>query len=271
MKFSVILFFVFFLFSCFWNTEIKEKESKLPPQKPEKIDYQTWALTLSWNTSTGMEIEMISTGKITQKELEFSMTPSSEEKSLNEVSDDVSITKYVNDKIHYTKINYIPDDLDAISWKYISDTKWNQTLRKEANLYLQELSKAFYEEFQVRLKIVSAYRSYNYQVGIKQRGCSDTFCAKAGYSEHQSGLAFDMFETTSQDEFLAKKDLKKYFEWMKENAHLYGFHNSYQKGKEVDGYAIEPWHWRYLWVDFATQLQEKNMTYAEYYQLYWQK
>jgi len=250
MKFLYIVFFIIFLTSCVLNIK---KEEKISQEEPRQIEILTNNIYSS-----------------TPKELEFTITHMPDDKYVSEI-DDESITKYVNDTIHYTNIQYTPDDLEKITGKYILDTKWNQTLRKEANLYLQELSKAFYEKFQVKLKIVSAYRSYNYQVGIKKWGCSDLFCAKAGYSEHQSGLAFDMFEATSQKEFLSKQDLKKYFEWMQENAHKYGFHNSYQKGKEIDGYAIEPWHWRYLWIDFATELQEKNMTYAEYYKLYWQK
>jgi D-alanyl-D-alanine carboxypeptidase len=192
-----------------------------------------------------------------------------ENKVLN--NDDSSITKFVNDKIHFTKIDYSPDDLVSIKWEYIIDTKWNQLLRNEANEYLQKMSLDFYKEFKVKLKIVSAYRSYDYQVWIKKRWCSDIFCAKPGYSEHQSWLAIDIFEATSEKEFLAKDDLKKYFDWMKKNAHKYWFHNSYQKWKYVDWYAVEPWHWRYLWVELAKELFEKNMTYAEYYKIYWEK
>jgi len=60
------------------------------------------------------------------------------------------------------------------------------------------------------------------------------------------GLAVDIFDASTRQEFLANSLYKKYLEWMKENAHKYGFHNSYQKGLEIDGYDIEPWHWRYL-------------------------
>jgi D-alanyl-D-alanine carboxypeptidase len=127
----------------------------------------------------------------------------------------------VNNEISFTEKSYIPTDLEKISGEFITDTKGNQTLRSEAALNLQKLSESFYTEFGKKLVIVSAYRSYEYQVGIKKRGCSDLYCAKAGYSEHQSGLAFDMFEASSESEFLAQPDLKKYFEWMSENAHLY--------------------------------------------------
>ncbi|MDR0772330.1 MAG: D-alanyl-D-alanine carboxypeptidase family protein [Candidatus Peribacteria bacterium] len=76
--------------------------------------------------------------------------------------------------------------------------------------------------------MVSAYRSYSYQAQIKQ-GCGDTWCAKPGYSEHQSGLAVDVFEASNEGNWRNTPSLHKYFDWLVENAHKYGFHNTYQK------------------------------------------
>jgi D-alanyl-D-alanine carboxypeptidase len=78
------------------------------------------------------------------------------------------------------------------------------------------------------LGIVSAYRSYYYQAQIKQ-GCADIWCAKPGYSEHQSGLAVDVFEASNEGNWRNTSSLHKYFDWLVENAHKYGFHNTYQK------------------------------------------
>lgn len=181
---------------------------------------------------------------------------------------DSSLTKYVSPKNSFQKIDYEPDDLVKISSEYLQDVKGDQTLRQDAKIYLDILAKDFHRTFWVPLKIMSAYRSYGYQAGIKLWWCNDIFCAKAGYSEHQTGLAFDMFEATTESEFLQKEDLKKYFIWMQENAHKYGFNNSYQKGKEIDGYAVEPWHWRYVGIDFATYLWEKNISFWEFYNNY---
>lgn len=181
---------------------------------------------------------------------------------------DSSLTKYVSPKNSFQKLDYEPDDLVKISSEYLQDVKGYQTLRQDAKIYLDILAKDFHRTFWIPLKIISAYRSYWYQVGIKSWWCNDIFCAKAGYSEHQTGLAFDMFEATTESEFLQKEDLKKYFIWMQENAHKYGFNNSYQKGKEIDGYAVEPWHWRYVWIDFATYLWKKNISFWEFYNNY---
>lgn len=185
--------------------------------------------------------------------------------------EDTSITKFVNNKIHFSKLDYIPGDLVSITGNSIIDSKWNQTLRKEAYEHLEKLSQDFYKHFKIKVKIISAYRSYTYQKWIKNRWCSSLFCANPGYSEHQSWLAVDVFEASSQKEFLSKPNLKKYFLWLQMHAYKYWFHNSYQKGENIDGYAVEPWHWRYLWIDFATELQQNNMTYWEYFIKNWEK
>lgn len=281
MKKFYFIFLIFFLVACVSD---EQTEPLIHTQElPSDTTIETWEIL----QSSGVElltstmtwvIDNSGTTQITHSWLENTQTDSGKILESEKIdildaqeSDDESITKYVNDKIHYTKINYVPKNLLRIQSDYVYDTKGNQVLREETNEALQQLAKDFYQEFQIKLKVVSAYRSYNYQVWIKKWGCSDLFCAKAWYSEHQSGLAFDMFETTSKDEFLSKPDLKKYYEWMEKNAYKYGFNNSYKNGKEIDGYAIEPWHWRYVGVDFAQELWEKDMTYGAYVKKYWQK
>ena len=177
---------------------------------------------------------------------------------------DNSITKFVSPDVPFNDKKYIPYDLVNISWKNIIDRRWTQTLRKEALEYLNLLSDSFYEEFNQKLDIISAYRSYEYQAWIKARWCSDYFCAKAWYSEHQSGLAIDFFEATDKKTFLSNNNYKKYYEWLKDNAHKYWFHNTYRRGRDIDWYEIEPWHWRFVWVEFASYLYEKNLTFAEF-------
>jgi len=96
------------------------------------------------------------------------------------------------------------------------------------------MAKDFHRTFGVPLYVVSAYRSYTHQEGIKERGCEDQFCAHAGHSEHQTGLAVDFFEASDEAQFFAKKEYQEYFKWWNEHAHTYGFHNSYQNGPEVE-------------------------------------
>lgn len=177
---------------------------------------------------------------------------------------DGSIFQYVSPNKSFGVLVYHPTDLENIDPLYIR-AKEGTKLRKEAAENLYVLAKDFYSVFKTKIVIVSAYRDFTYQQWIKDRWCSDNLCAKAGYSEHQTGLAIDMFDASTQKEFLSNAQYKKYFEWMKINAYKYGFHNSYQKGLDIDGYDIEPWHWRYLWKDLAKELYEKYITFAQYY------
>ena len=76
--------------------------------------------------------------------------------------------------------------------------------------------------------VVSAYRSYQYQKNQISESCKQSgYCAREGESEHQLGLAVDLWETTNEEKFLLK--YQRYYDWLKDNAHLYGFHQSYQK------------------------------------------
>lgn len=179
---------------------------------------------------------------------------------------DNSITKFVNSKVSFNDKAYIPENLVSLSSDYIYDAKWwSQLIKKETNSALQKMWEAFYKEFNKKISVVSAYRSYKYQKWIKDRGCPDNLCAKAWYSEHQSWLAVDLWETTTQSQFMSKPHLAKYYNWLSKNAHNYGFHNTYTKWLEIDWYEIEPWHWRYLWVELATELKQRELSLAEYY------
>lgn len=160
--------------------------------------------------------------------------------------------------------NYEPNDLVPITSQYIITQNKNMKLRAIAHQKLDELAQEFFTIFDKKLVIVSAYRSYGYQKNL-QTGCSITLCARAGYSEHQLGLAIDIFAATTAGKFLSKAEFKKYFEWLSANAHRYGWHNSYQKGVQIDTYQEEPWHWRYVGRELATELYNHQQTFTEWY------
>lgn len=178
---------------------------------------------------------------------------------------DNSITTFVDNKISFRNKAYVPENLEYIDSQVVYDTKWNSKLRNIANTALQEMAAAFKKDMGRNLTIVSAYRSYAYQAGIKSRGCPDNLCAKAGYSEHQSGLVVDIASASNQATWLNSQNLREIYTWLDTNAHFYWFHNTYQRWVAIDGYEIEPWHWRYLWVEFATYLKKQDLTLAEFY------
>lgn len=174
---------------------------------------------------------------------------------------DENLNRYVGPDSGLTNTYYEPKDLVNIAGKYISGSG---KIRKEAKQNLVSLSENFYKKFHKNIKIVSAYRSYSKQVEINKSNpkCVKTlYCAKPGHSEHQLGLAVDIGGL--QEEIFKSGEYKNYFDWMRENAHEYGWVQSYQKGPEIDGYNKEPWHWRYIGKDIATELYSKNMTISE--------
>ena len=117
---------------------------------------------------------------------------------------------------------------------------------------------------------ISTYRSYKYQTQLYNNYAAkdgkekaDTYSARAGYSEHQTGLAVDVDNNKlTYTNFGQTKE----FSWMKENAYKYGFILRYTKEYEpITGYKDEPWHYRYVGVEIATYIQNNPMTYEEYY------
>lgn len=183
-----------------------------------------------------------------------------------DVYTDNSLTKFVNNTVHYNDIWYIPENLVSVWWKHVIDWKgWYIKVSKLMKKDLNDLAKQFYLDTDNNIVVVSWYRSYKYQKWIKDRWCSDLFCSKAGFSEHQSGLAVDFWEATNKERYEKDEKLKKYFEWMKIHWVKNWFTNTYQKWLKVDWYTIEPWHWRYVWKELAEYLNNNKITFAEFY------
>ena len=118
------------------------------------------------------------------------------------------------------------------------------------------------------LKIVcsSGFRSYDYQEQLYNNYVTtdgiltaDTYSARPGHSEHQTGLAIDV--NSISDDFIGTAEC----EWLAKNAHKYGFIIRYPKGKEAyTGFRYEPWHIRFLGVETATKVYESGLCLEEY-------
>lgn len=112
----------------------------------------------------------------------------------------------------------------------------------------------------------SGFRSYERQKTIYSNylKCygqekTDTLSARAGHSEHQSGLAIDVNSIT--DAFGSTPEAA----WLAEHAHEFGFIIRYPKGKEhITGYKYEPWHIRYLGLETAAAVYASGLTLEEY-------
>ncbi len=126
--------------------------------------------------------------------------------------------------------SYAPTDLMSISGSLINQAGRNSVLRKEARDTLWDMAEGFQSQFDIPLTVVSGYRSAAYQQRLWDLGrCTDSLCAPPGYSEHQLGLAVDLFDASTEKEFSTNPTLRKYITWLKKNAHRYGWTQSYQK------------------------------------------
>lgn len=113
----------------------------------------------------------------------------------------------------------------------------------------------------------SGYRSYQYQTQlynnyVNQHGEEEanTFSAKPGFSEHQTGLTFDLKDFNGQ---LVEDPITS--QWIKDNCAQYGFIIRYPEGKEdITGYIYEPWHLRYVGEEVANQIMNNNTTLEQY-------
>nr|WP_262588498.1 M15 family metallopeptidase [Staphylococcus sp. IVB6181] len=86
-----------------------------------------------------------------------------------------------------------------------------------------------------------------------------------GYSEHQTGLAFDVGSNRYNKDFLKEYGETPEGKWLAKHAHEYGFILRYPKGKEqITGYQYEPWHFRYVGKKTAKAIYDKQLTLEEY-------
>lgn len=171
-----------------------------------------------------------------------------------------SLTVDVNKK-HKLPDTYVPAGLTSYG---------GVSLRAEAatamnNLVLAANSNGY------SLKMISGYRSYTSQASIYNnyvaqdgQAAADTYSARPGFSEHQTGLAADVGNGTCDLEIcFGDTPVGK---WIAQNAQNYGFIVRYPQGKEADtGYQYEPWHLRYLGVDTAKAIYASGKTMDQYY------
>lgn len=115
----------------------------------------------------------------------------------------------------------------------------------------------------------SGFRSYHdqeiiYENYVKEDGKdkADTYSARPGFSEHQTGLVIDV--NTVDDAFGSTREAA----WLAEHAHEYGFIIRYPQGKEsITGYQYEPWHIRYVGSKLANKLYKSGQCLEEYFNI----
>ena len=153
----------------------------------------------------------------------------------------------------------------------INNSKYGSSYIDE-NVYKNfEIMKADALALGLNIWIQSGYRSYSLQndlynkyVNRDGKEAADTYSARPGHSEHQTGLAFDLNTITDDFQYTNEGIC------VNENCYKYGFILRYPKGKEhITGYKYESWHLRYVGVDLASKLYNNGdwITLEEHFNL----
>jgi len=144
----------------------------------------------------------------------------------------------------------------------------HQELRAEAAKALMAMSKAADHEVGKPLQLVSGYRSYTDQKEVYDRyvakdgqAAADTYSARAGFSEHQTGLVADLSTVAGKMEKFGDTKLG---EWTAKNAWKFGFILRYTpENQSVAGYQSEPWHFRYVGIELAKYYHDNEIASLE--------
>ncbi len=127
----------------------------------------------------------------------------------------------------------------------------------------------------VTLVFGSGYRAaalqkqfYNSYVAKDGQAAADTYSARPGHSEHQTGLALDITSANGKCHLEICWEDTPEGKWVAANSYKYGFIIRYEKGKEpITGYQYEPWHVRYVGKDLAAQIHQTDQTLEEFFNL----
>ncbi|HSP22908.1 MAG TPA: D-alanyl-D-alanine carboxypeptidase family protein [Planococcus sp. (in: firmicutes)] len=125
----------------------------------------------------------------------------------------------------------------------------------------------------INLNAFSTYREFArqkqlYEGYVAKDGAkaADRYSARPGFSEHQTGLAFDIGEAGQEQHWAsASFGATKGGKWLKANAHKYGFILRYPEGSEqITGYMHESWHFRFVGNAVAKEIFAKGITLEQY-------
>ena len=184
-----------------------------------------------------------------------------------ETIDDPDNLLVLCNKYHQLPDGYEPADLVAISSAYCNGGKVLYLRAEAAAAFEQLCAGAAAEGYTILGQ--SGYRSYSYQeqlynnyVARDGQAAADTYSARPGFSEHQTGLAMDICNgILSYTDFGQTAE----YTWAKEHLAEYGFVLHYLPGTEqITGYMTEEWHIRYVGVETAQEIDQLGITLDAY-------
>jgi len=237
----------------------------------------TWVAMNDWDVEKSLKKIIAMTDeavKIPEEIPEIEEEPSVEEPKID-VAVDPSIRVDAGGYIEGQELPSEPTIIKGIlvaNKKYPLPSTFALGEDREARTAFNELAaKAALSGF--NLTAFSTYRSFDYQAELYERyvnrdgnEAADRYSARPGYSEHQTGLAFDIGEVNFEQHWASSTfGETEAGKWVADNAHLYGFILRYPLGKEeVTGYMHESWHFRYVGIDLAVEIYKEKVTLEEY-------
>ena len=217
-------------------------------------------------------------------------TPPQTELSIEFKSDLSAYEKYMNpeDRDGYLVLvnaqnlvneSYKPSDLTALV-DTRKDGRNTQYMAKTAAMALEAMFIELRAQGYIDVSVTSAYRSYTYQNSLfttytnnemaknpslsraEAEKITETYSARPGTSEHQTGLCCDMHNLGSADVAFAKQEAYK---WLKDNSWKFGFIIRYPEGtQDITGISFEPWHYRFVGRYHAQAIYESGLCLEEY-------
>ncbi len=173
-------------------------------------------------------------------------------------TDEELLRKY--SKVYFLNENYTPSKLVDIDKEFRGPGATNTQIHGDVWPYLKDLLEDA-KDADVELLVQSAFRSFGAQSALKSAykvtygSGANAFSADQGYSEHQLGTALD-FTTKKLGANFNPFAADPAYQWLLKNAHRYGFVISYPEKNKF--YVFEPWHWRYVGIDLATDLHKEG-------------
>lgn len=193
-------------------------------------------------------------------------TPKAKPTPVFNIDDPNSITVVVN---KHRPLNPASFESADMSVPTALANPYSRPLRTEAAQALDQMATVA-SAAGINLSVASAYRSYGTQVetynGFAARdgqAKADTYSARPGFSEHQTGLAVDLNDGGGCQVDLCFADTAA-GQWLAANSWQYGYIVRYPNGYDsVTGYQYEPWHFRYVGTRVATAMHNLNIPTLE--------
>lgn len=176
---------------------------------------------------------------------------------------DIPGLTYINGVLIANKSYSLPADFNPglDSTCYNQFCKLSSAAAQEGlNIYLSSGFRSYDYQAQIYNNYVERETINNNGDAVKGKQIADTYSARPGHSEHQTGLAIDVNQI--DDSFIGTREAI----WLENHCHEFGFILRYPQGKQdITGYQYESWHIRYLGTDLATQIHNSGLTLEEYF------